>query len=635
MSERNEPRPPWIIRTYAGFGGAEESNARFLTNLRNGQTGLSVAFDLPTQNGYDPDAVRARGGIGGCGVSVAHIGDMEKLFRGISLDEVNTSMTINATAPIILALYLIVAESHGIAWNKLRGTVQNDLLKEFVARGTSIFNPEASLRLSTDVITFTAERVPQWNPINVCGYHYMESGARPHEEIGYAIGNALLILDAVRSTLTPPQFETVLRRISFFINSGIELIPEICKMRAYVKLWRDLCEQIYGIRDVTFRSGCQVRSVSLTAEQPENNIVRIALQALPVILSANARVNALQLPGFREALNLPDQMEQTLSIRTQQILQHETKIADYPDIFEGNPVISELTARTVDQARALALELRAAGYESTISCIDQQLTEAMLERQQRIDRKEEIVVGMNEFLDPVGMSEQLSPAPPTAQDASFEQRRAHELSNWRKDRNERRWRDACEGLREAFSKGDNIMPATIEFGKAGGTVGEWSSIIEDQTGGRHTMKLSLRGTPRSPHNHTTLDRTLRIVLGKTGLDGHNNGLKILAMACRDAGMEVIYAGTKLSPEHLIRTAIEEDADALAISSLSGAHMHIAREIAALRKQHGLTRPKFILGGIIPESDRMSLRKLGVDLVVSNSSGTIADIIEQVKATASS
>ncbi len=358
---RKAAREPWIIRTYAGFGDARQANARFLRNLKEGQRGLSIAFDLPTQNGYDPDAPVAAGEVGVAGVSLCHWRDMEQLLDDIPLGKINTSMTINATAPFVLALYLIVAEKQGIPWTELRGTTQNDLMKEFVARGTSIFNPEVSFRLSTELIRFAVERVPNWNPINCCGYHYMESGAGPAGEIGYTFGNALMILDALRGNLTSASFENTVRRISFFINSGIELVPEICKIRAYFKLWSELCRSEYSIEGVAFRAGCQVRSLTLTEQQPEVNIIRIAYEALPVVISAEARVNALQLPGFREAIALPDEAEQLLGLRTQQVLMHETGIGDYGDIFAGSNVIEKLTAEIANDARSIAMKLRTAG----------------------------------------------------------------------------------------------------------------------------------------------------------------------------------------------------------------------------------------------------------------------------------
>src|ERR1700730_8069870 len=400
-------REPWIIRTYAGFGDAHQANRRFLENLSRGQRGLSIAFDLPTQNGYDPDAPVAAGEVGKAGVSLCHWRDMEQLLDGIPLDKINTSMTINATAPFVLALYLIVAEKHGIPWTELRGTTQNDLMKEFVARGTSIFDPKVSFRISTELIRFAVERVPNWNWINCCGYHYMESGAGPAEEIGYTFGNALMILDALRPLLSAAAFEQTVRRISFFINSGIELVPEICKIRAYFKLWSELCRSEYGIDDVAFRAGCQVRSLTLTEQQPEVNIIRIAYQALPVVISAGARVNALQLPGFREAIALPDQAEQLVGLRTQQVLMYETAIAGYEDIFDGSKVIERITAETAAQARAIAIRLRAAGYVRAIAIVSAELTRLLAERQRKLEAGEIVQVGVNAYTGAIG----LVPAP--------------------------------------------------------------------------------------------------------------------------------------------------------------------------------------------------------------------------------
>src|SRR6202171_2392900 len=391
-------REPWIIRTYAGFGDAIKANRRFLNNLKEGQRGLSIAFDLPTQNGYDPDAPVAAGEVGKAGVSICHWRDMEQLLQGIPLAKINTSRTINATAPFMLALYLVVAEKQGVAWTELRGTTQNDVLKEFVARGTSIFHPEISLKLSADLIKFAVEHAPNWNPINCCGYHYMESGAGPAGDIGYAFGNALMILDAIRPSLSAADFEQTVRRISFFINSGIELVPEICKIRAYFKLWRDLCATEYGVNDVAFRAGCQVRSLTLTEPQPEVNIIRIAYEALPVVISADARVNALQLPGFREALALPDQSEQTLSLRTQQVLMHETGLAGYGDIFEGSKVIEKLTDETASRAREIAIRLCEAGYARAISIVGADLTRQLAERHRKLESGEIVQVGVNAFL---------------------------------------------------------------------------------------------------------------------------------------------------------------------------------------------------------------------------------------------
>ena len=622
-------KAPWIIRTYAGFGSPEETNKRFLSNLQNGQTGVSVAFDLPTQNGFDPDDEMSRGEIGGCGVSIAHLGDMRNLFEGIDLAEANTSMTINSTSPFVLALYLVLAEEKGIPWTALRGTVQNDMMKEFVARGTSIFSPSTSLQLSTDIITFTAQYVPKWNPINICGYHYMESGARPHEEIGYAFGNAMLILDNIKPHLDENQFRKIAERISFFINSGIELIPEICKVRAYSHLWKEICRSEYGIEDIEFRAGCQVRSLGLTASQPENNIVLIALEALPVLLSADARVNALQLPGFREALSLPDQMEQHLSLRIQQILMHETRLAEYADIFDGNPTITSLTNTIEADALTIALRIRRNGYDNAIAQINSELIKAMIDRQHRIDTKEDIVVGVNEYLEPVGLSEQLPQPPPTTQDTEFEQRRVIEIRKWRTNRDQAKWSEARSALIHAARNKADIMPASIEFARAGGTVGEWTSAIEVTTSGRYNLPLNLNAV----QHKRTIDPSLkdvRIVLGKAGLDGHTNAIKLIAIACRDAGMEVIFTGIKAKPAMLVKCAIEEDAGLLGVSCLSGAHVETARSILEAKRNLGATTLKCIMGGIIPDHDVHDLLDMGIDLVIQSGNGTLDDSLRKIK-----
>src|SRR6202166_3590835 len=461
------PREPWIIRTYAGFGDARQANERFLANLKQGQRGLSIAFDLPTQNGYDPDAPVARGEVGEAGVSICHWDDMERLFEGIPMQSINTSMTINSTAPFILALYLVVAEKHGVPWTELRGTTQNDLLKEFVARGTSIFHPELSFRLSTELIGFAVERVPNWNPINCCGYHYMESGAGPAEEIGYTFGNALMILDALRSRVSSEAFEQTVRRISFFINSGIELVPEICKVRAYFSLWRELCRDEYGIDDVAFRAGCQVRSLTLTERQPELNIIRIAYEALPVVMSAAARVNALQLPGFREAMALPDQAEQALSLRTQQILMHETGLAEWGDIFEGSKVVEKLTGEIADRACAIALGLRASGYSRAIATVGGELTRLLAERQRRLASGELVQVGVNAFLGEIGLTGPGAEVDDAAQLAAGARERDTHTGG--------AVAQAREALERAAASGTGVMEPTLDLARAGGTVGEWTT----------------------------------------------------------------------------------------------------------------------------------------------------------------
>jgi ethylmalonyl-CoA mutase len=629
------PREPWIIRTYAGFGDARQANERFLANLKQGQRGLSIAFDLPTQNGYDPDAPVARGEVGEAGVSICHWDDMERLFEGIPLQSINTSMTINATAPFLLALYLVIAEKHGVPWTELRGTTQNDLLKEFVARGTSIFHPELSFRLSTELIRFAVERVPNWNPINCCGYHYMESGAGPAEEIGYAFGNALMILDAIRPRLDAAAFEQTVRRISFFINSGIELVPEICKIRAYFKLWQELCATEYGVNDVAFRAGCQVRSLTLTEPQPEVNIIRIAYEALPVVLSADARVNALQLPGFREALALPDQAEQTLSLRTQQVLMYETGLAGYGDIFEGSKVVEKLTAETAARAREIALRLREAGYSRAISIVSGELTRQLAERHRKVESGEIVQIGVNAFTGEVG----LTPPPKQTADrnahAVKEKERIESIKQWRAARDQKAVAAARESLERAAASdgGSGLMEATIDLARAGGTVGEWTDSLVRVGRGRYTPPILETSVSVGALKVPKATRKIRIALGKAGLDGHINAIKLLAHACMQAGMEVVLAGFKQTPEQMVATALEEDVDVLAVSSLAGAHMSIARETIELLKSRHASDVALVMGGIIPEADRTALLALGVKAVFTPKDSNLGEIIGRIIAIA--
>ena len=629
------PREPWIIRTYAGFGDARQANERFLANLKQGQRGLSIAFDLPTQNGYDPDAPVARGEVGEAGVSICHWNDMERLFEGIPLQLINTSMTINATAPFILALYLVVAEKHGVPWTELRGTTQNDLLKEFVARGTSIFHPDLSFRLSTELIRFAVERVPNWNPINCCGYHYMESGAGPAEEIGYAFGNALLILDALRPKLDKSAFEQTVRRISFFINSGIELVPEICKIRAYFKLWRELCSTEYGVDNVAFRAGCQVRSLTLTEPQPEVNIIRIAYEALPVIMSADARVNALQLPGFREALCLPDQSEQTLSLRTQQVLMHETGLAAYGDIFEGSKVIEQLTDETASRAREIAIRLREAGYSRAISIVSGELTRQLSERHRKVESGEIVQIGVNAFTGEVGLTPPPKPNADRGTQALKEKERIESIRKWRAARDQTVVARAREALERAGADngGTGLIDATIDLARAGGTVGEWTDSLVRVSRGRYTPPILEGNAGVGALKVPLATRKIRIALGKAGLDGHINAIKLLAHACMQAGMEVVLAGFKQTPEQMVATALEEDVDVLAISSLAGAHMSIARETIDLLKSRGATDVSLVMGGIIPEADRTALLELGVKAVFTPKDSNLGDIVGRIIAIA--
>jgi (2R)-ethylmalonyl-CoA mutase len=622
-------REPWIIRTYAGFGDARQANARFHQNLKSGQRGLSIAFDLPTQNGYDPDAPVAAGEVGKAGVSICHWQDMEALFEGIPLGQINTSMTINATAPFLLALYLVVAEKHGVPWTALRGTTQNDLMKEYVARGTSIFQPEMSFRLSTELIKFAVERVPNWNPINCCGYHYMESGAGPAEEIGFAFGNAMLLLDALRGSLAPEAFEQTVRRISFFINSGIELVPEICKIRAYFKLWRGLCKSEYGIDDVAFRAGCQVRSLSLTEQQPEVNIIRIAYEALPVTISASARVNALQLPGFREALALPDQAEQTLSLRTQQVLMHETEITKYGDIFEGSKVIEKLTDETAARASEIAMKLRAAGYARALEIVGGELTRQLAERQAKIESGQLVQVGVNAFTGEIGLTPTTGAVEDDTSQRRAEAERIEALQRWRSGRDHQTVARARQMLERAGAEGGPMMEATIELARAGGTVGEWTESLERVSRGRYTPTIfDARGV--APRGSIKANgHRLKIALGKAGLDGHINAVKLLARACMEAGMEVVLAGFKQTSAQMVETALQEDVDVLAISSLAGAHLTIARDTLDLLKHRGAADVRVVMGGIIPEADRKRLLDLGVRAVFTPKDSNLGEIVRQI------
>lgn len=619
-------RPPWIIRTYAGFGDAEETNRRFRDNLAHGQRGLSVAFDLPTQNGYDADHPMSRGEVGGTGVSVCHLGDMDTLFREIDIGNINTSMTINATAPWLYALYVALADRRAVPRRGLRGTTQNDLLKEFVARGTAIFDPASSLRLTTDLITFAAHETPEWNPINSCGYHFMESGAGPAEEIGYALGNALLILEAIRPSLPEDAFRKIVERISFFINSGIELVPEIAKLRAYGQLWTELCRDRYGIA-ARFRAGCQVRSLTLTEQQPEVNIVRIAYEALPVVLSTSARVGALQLPGFREAMGLPDEREQILALRTQQVLMYETGITDWDDIFTGSVVIERLTEETKAQSRAIIAEMEHQGYAASIPWIANRLTAAVVRWRQDVESGSRTVVGVNAFPGEIGLVGGNSA--PSGNEARVPvEARLQAVAEWKASRDHRAVGRALGQLKSAAQRGDNVLPASIALAEVGGTTGEWTAALEEVFGGRYQAPLGLDlGDFRPALTLPDAPRRIRVLLAKSGLDGHVNAVKLLAIACRQAGMEVVYTGLKQTPEMIVTTALQEDVDLIGVSTLSGAHVWIADQIHRLLTEAGRSDLPVVMGGIIPDADRPTLAARGVHHVFTSKTGDVGPIIQ--------
>ena len=625
---RLSDRPPWIIRTYAGFADAQATNQRYRANLKKGQRGLSVAFDLPTQNGYDADHPMAAGEVGGTGVAVSSLDDMRRLFEEIDPGAINTSMTINATAAWHYALYLALAGERGAALGGLRGTTQNDLMKEFVARGTYVFDPASSLRLQADLITYAAEHTPRWNPTNCCGYHFMESGATPAQELGFALGNAMLVLDAIRGRISEDAFALVVRRISYFVNSGIELVDEISKMRAYQQLWKQVCKAEFGVDDVQFRAGCQVRSLTLTAQQPEVNIVRIAYQALPVVLSASARVGALQLPGFREALGLPDEAEQTLALRTQQVLMYETGLSDHPDIFEGSKVIEKRTAEIAEEALNIAQKMRQMGYTASIGWVSRELSAALVRWQARVESGEQVVVGLNAFEEPVGLAG-TSEAREAAADPEALGRHLDRLAEHKRSRDGGAVDAALDGLRAAFESGENIVPASLTLARAGGTTGEWTAVLEEAAGGRYAPPLGAEGAESVPLQVPTATTPVRLVLGKSGLDGHVNAVKLMAVACARAGIEVVYTGIKQPPEAIVAAALQEDADVIGISSLSGAHLHIAQEVSRLLAERGGSDIPVVMGGIIPDKDHAALQALGVRAVFTPGSQPVGEMIARI------
>ena len=620
-------RSPWLIRTYAGFGDAEASNQRFRENLSRGQEGLSVAFDLPTQNGYDADDAMSAGEVGGTGVAISHLGDMRVLFSGLDLGRINTSMTINATAPWLFSLYVALADELGVPRDQLRGTTQNDILKEMVGRGTYIFGPEPSLRLQTELVSFATQQVPKWNPMNACGYHYMESGASPAEEVGFAIGNALMTLDRIRETLSQEQFAEVVHRLSFFINSGIELVPEIAKVRAYAQLWPLIVKEEYGIDGVRWRAGCQVRSLTLTEQQPEVNIIRIAYQALPVVLSADARVRALQLPGFREAIGLPDQGEQTLALRTQQVLAFETRIGDYEDIFEGSVVIERETKRVIDEARAIIADLRGAGFEAAIGTVARRLTQGLVRSQSALEHGERVVVGVNAFLDPVDAMKDASHEDDQAAKAAGVARHLERLAAWRGERDAAAVAEAREGLLRVARDGGPVMEASIALARAGGTTGEWTQTLADAFGGRYQAPLGAEVQVERPLEVPKATKRVRLYLAKSGLDGHVNGVKLLAYACRQAGMEVIYSGLQQTPEAIAAASAQEDVDVIGVSILSGSHLHVAKHLlAALERREARDIP-VVMGGIIPDQDAKALREMGIAAVFTPKDSDVSVLVE--------
>ncbi len=617
---------PWLFRTYAGHSTAAASNALYRGNLAKGQTGLSVAFDLPTQTGYDSDNHLARGEVGKVGVPVAHLGDMRALFANIPLDQMNTSMTINATAPWLLALYIAVAEEQGAEIAALQGTVQNDIIKEYLSRGTYITAPAPSLRMITDVAAYTRQYLPKWNPMNVCSYHLQEAGATPEQELAFALATACAVLDDLRGKVAPCDFPDMVGRISFFVNAGIRFVTEMCKMRAFVDLWDEICRDRYGIADAKyrrFRYGVQVNSLGLTEQQPENNVYRILLEMLAVTLSKNARARAVQLPAWNEALGLPRPWDQQWSLRMQQILAYETDLLEYDDLFDGNPAVDRKVAILKDSARAeLAVIDGMGGAVAAIPYMKERLVEANADRFARIEKGETVVVGVNRYTT-------TEPSPLTTGDGSImvadpaaEADQIARLQAWRAARDPKAVKAALDALRAAAANGANIMPPSIAAAKAGVTTGEWGTLIRTAFGEYRAPT----GVSRNPSNRTEgleeireavqavsskLGRQLKFLMGKPGLDGHSNGAEQIAARARDCGMDITYDGIRLTPADIVAAAADQRAHVIGLSILSGSHLPLIRETLDRMRDAGLADTPLIVGGIIPDDDATALRAMGV------------------------
>uniref|UniRef100_A4WWY0 Methylmalonyl-CoA mutase n=1 Tax=Cereibacter sphaeroides (strain ATCC 17025 / ATH 2.4.3) TaxID=349102 RepID=A4WWY0_CERS5 len=619
---------PWLFRTYAGHSTARASNALYRTNLAKGQTGLSVAFDLPTQTGYDSDHELARGEVGKVGVPICHLGDMRTLFDQIPLEQMNTSMTINATAPWLLALYIAVAEEQGADVSKLQGTVQNDLMKEYLSRGTYICPPKPSLRMITDVAAYTRVHLPKWNPMNVCSYHLQEAGATPEQELAFALATGIAVLDDLRTKVPAEHFPAMVGRISFFVNAGIRFVTEMCKMRAFVDLWDEICRDRYGIEEEKyrrFRYGVQVNSLGLTEQQPENNVYRILIEMLAVTLSKKARARAVQLPAWNEALGLPRPWDQQWSLRMQQILAYESDLLEYEDLFDGNPAVE----RKVEALKAGAREELAhidamGGAIEAIDYMKARLVESNAERIARVESGETVVVGVNRWTSG-------APSPLTTGDGAImvadpeaERDQVERLKGWRAARDEAAVTAALAELRRAATSGENVMPASIAAAKAGATTGEWAAELRRAFG----EFRGPTGVSRAPSNRTDgldpireavqavsarLGRPLKFVVGKPGLDGHSNGAEQIAARARDCGMDITYDGIRLTPAEIVAKAVEDQAHVIGLSILSGSHMPLVTEVLAEMRRVSLDVP-LIVGGIIPEEDAEQLRAMGVAAV---------------------
>ena len=640
------------MRTYAGHSTARESNELYRRNLAKGQTGLSIAFDLPTQTGYDPDHELSRGEVGKVGVSIAHKGDMHALLDGIPLDEMNTSMTINATAAWLLALYMTVAEENGVGRQALQGTTQNDIVKEFLSRGTYAFPPEPSLRLIADTIAFTVEEVPRWNPINICSYHLQEAGATPVQEVAYALSTAIAVLDQVRPRVSEESFPRVFGRISFFVNAGIRFIEEHAKLRAMAELWEELGRTRYGVDEENYlrlRYGVQVNSLGLTESQPENNVIRIVLEALAVTIGRDARARAVQLPAWNEALGLPRPWDQQWSLRIQQILAYETDLLEYPDVFRGSKVMDGLVAELIEGTRAeMAIVAEQGGAVEAVPYMKTQLVESHRERMRRIETGELKVVGQNVYTEhepsPLQKGEDggILRVDPAVERASIES-----LERWRAARDESAASAAREELRRAAADPDvNLMPATLAAAKAGVTTGEWAAALRESFGD-YRAPTGVAGAAAVPDDAVlaplrqrvervseALGRRIKILVGKPGLDGHSNGAEQIAVRARDAGMDVVYEGIRLTPARIARTAVDEGVHVVGLSILSGSHAELIPSVLEELRAAGADVP-VVVGGIIPPADAAKLMEAGVarvytpkDFEVSRIMGDIVELVAE-------
>ena len=625
---------PWLIRTYAGHSSPSESNALYRRNLAKGQTGLSVAFDLPTQTGYDPDSPMALGEVGKVGVPIAHLGNMRALLEAIPLDKMNTSMTINATAMWMLALYVVAAEDAGVSENLLQGTTQNDIIKEYLSRGTYIFPPEPSLRLITDMVTYTVQHIPKWNPINICSYHLQEAGATPVQEIAYAMSTAIAVLDAVRDSgqVAPADFGDVVARMSFFVNAGVRFVEEMCKMRAFARMWDRITLTRYGVQDPEqrrFRYGVQVNSLGLTEAQPENNVQRIVLEMLAVTLSKDARARAIQLPTWNEALGLPRPWDQQWSLRIQQVLAFESDLLEYGDLFTGSVVVEGLVDEMIANATTeldYVLDLGGAVAAVQSGYMKQQMVQAHSERRARIESGAQIVVGVNAFQE-----SEANPlladldAAVLVVDPEVEAQAIADLQLWRAGRDEVKVMTALATLQDQAKTEANLMAATIECVRAGVTTGEWTSTLREVFG-EYRAPTGIGGVVGA--SSIDLDEVrravamtsaecgspLRLLVGKPGLDGHSNGAEQIAVRARDAGFEVIYQGIRLTPEQIVAAAVAEDVDVVGLSILSGSHRALVPAVVEGLRARGLFDVPVVVGGIIPDADATWLREQGVAAV---------------------